>query len=73
MKFFLDERFHYSNQQKFCQHFDQIKNRAPLKILSILLSFFGKPHLSLIENYWTTSSCLVERFQHSNYRYLSKN
>ena len=75
---YLDERFHRSNsrslskiRQKLHKNF---KNREIFWFFVIFGFFFPKKRIYLsINDYWTTISCLVEPFQHSNPRHLSKN
>ena len=73
------DRFQHSNQRsptKIRQKLNKIvKNRECFGILVIYwVNFLWQNRIYLfLENYWTTTSCLVERLQHSNLRCLSVN
>ena len=73
------DRFQHSNQRspaKIRQKLNKIgNNREIFGILVIYwVNFLWQNCIYLfLENYWTTTSCLVERLQHSNLRCLSVN
>ena len=71
------KRFQHSNPRSLSKIWQKlhknVKNRKILEFFIIFGVIFLKKRIYLPkEYYWTTSSCLVERFQHSNPRCLSK-
>ena len=59
----------YRKRDKSCKK--NVKNRKSFVIFGVFFLLKNRIHI-FIEYYWTTNSCLVERFQHSDPRCLSK-